>query len=57
MGDAYFGVYLWAMGSGRPRSAAELAGMLEQAGFSRVSRRPTRVPLQTSVLVAEKVSV
>jgi demethylspheroidene O-methyltransferase len=57
MGDAYFGIYLWAMGSGRPRSAAELAAMLEKAGFSRVTRCPTRVPLQTSVLVAEKVSV
>jgi len=54
MGDAYFGVYLWAMGSGRPRTAAELTEMLQAAGFSHVRRRPTRIPLQTSVLVADK---
>jgi demethylspheroidene O-methyltransferase len=54
MGDAYFGVYLWAMGSGRPRSGQELAGMLENAGFSSIKRLPTRIPLQTSVLTAEK---
>jgi demethylspheroidene O-methyltransferase len=55
MGDAYFGIYLWAMGSGRPRSAKELTGMLEKAGFSRIRRLPTRIPLQTSVLVADRV--
>jgi len=54
MGDAYFGLYLWAMGSGRPRSPQELTRMLENAGFSRVRRCPTRIPLQTSVLVAER---
>jgi demethylspheroidene O-methyltransferase len=54
MGDAYFGMYLWAMGSGRPRTAGELAGMLENAGFRRVQQLPTRIPLQTSVLVAER---
>ena len=54
MGDAYFGIYLWAMGSGRPRSAQELTGMLEKAGFSRICRPSTRIPLQTSVLIAEK---
>ena len=54
MGDAYFGMYLWAMGSGRPRTAAELAGMLEHAGFRRVQQRATRIPLQTSLLIAER---
>lgn len=54
MGDAYFGLYLWAMGSGRPRTAAELAGMLERAGFRRVQQRSTRIPLQTSLLIAER---
>jgi len=54
MGDAYFGLYLWAMGSGRPRSARELTHMLENAGFCRVQRCPTRIPLKTSVLVAER---
>lgn len=54
MGDAYFGLYLWAMGSGRPRSAQELTVMLENAGFCRIRRCPTRIPLQTSVLVGER---
>jgi demethylspheroidene O-methyltransferase len=52
MGDAYFGFYLLAMGSGRPRSAAALAGMLREAGFSRVHTPPTHTPLLTSLLVA-----
>ena len=52
MGAAYFGMYLWAMGSGRARSAAELGALLRQAGFDEVAERPTAVPLQTRVLVA-----
>jgi hypothetical protein len=28
--------------------------MLENAGFSSIKRLPTRIPLQTSVLTAEK---
>ena len=31
--DAYFGIYLLAMGSGRPRSASELSDLLRAAGF------------------------
>ena len=34
--DAYFGFYLLAMGTGRPRTAEELAALLATAGFSRV---------------------
>jgi demethylspheroidene O-methyltransferase len=49
---AYFGFYLMAMGQGRPRSARELASMLEEAGFSSVSLRRTSAPLLTRVLVA-----
>lgn len=54
MGDAYFGFYLWAMGSGRPRSAAELTAMLGHAGFAAVRRITTAQPLITSALVATK---
>ena len=54
MGDAYFGIYLWAMGSGRPRTAEELAERLQRAGFMRPVERRTRVPLQTRVLVARR---
>ncbi len=52
MGDAYFGFYLMAMGSGRSRSAERLAEMLTAAGFGDVRRVPTRIPLQTGLLVA-----
>ncbi|MFO1337382.1 MAG: methyltransferase [Burkholderiaceae bacterium] len=54
MGDAYFGLYLLAMGRGRPRSAAALTALLREAGFASVSQRPTRLPLQTGLLVACK---
>lgn len=54
MGAAYFGFYLLAMGSGRPRSEAELRGFLACAGFARVTARTTRVPLLVRVLVAER---
>jgi demethylspheroidene O-methyltransferase len=54
MGDAYFGLYLWAMGSGRPRSASELTAMIKAAGFARVDRVPTALPIITSALVATK---
>jgi demethylspheroidene O-methyltransferase len=51
-GDAYFGFYLLAMGSGRPRTAAELGGLLRAAGFGRVRSVPTRNPLVARLLVA-----
>ena len=52
MGDAYFGFYLLAMGRGRPRSAAQLQALLVAAGFDEVCAVPTRMPLQTGLLVA-----
>jgi demethylspheroidene O-methyltransferase len=52
MGDAYFGLYLQAMGSGRPRTARELGGMLRECGFERIQDRPTARPLLASVLTA-----
>lgn len=53
MGHAYFGLYLWAMGSGRPRSADELNAMLQRAGFSNSREIRTYRPLMVRVLVAE----
>lgn len=50
--DAYFSVYLHAMGSGRPRTFRELRALLRAAGFRGIRRRRTRVPLITSVVVA-----
>lgn len=52
MGDAYFGFYLLAMGQGRPRTAVRLTQMLEAAGFVRIRVLPTRMPLQTSLILA-----
>ncbi len=52
MGGAYFGFYLMAMGSGRPRSKEELTALLRAAGFPRVRRLRTRRPLLTQLLVA-----
>jgi demethylspheroidene O-methyltransferase len=52
MGAAYFGMYLMAMGSGRSRSAGELAALIERAGFDRVRERATALPLQAGLLVA-----
>lgn len=52
MGAAYFAFYLLAMGSGRARTPAELAQLLGAAGFEPPVEVPTRVPLQTGVLVA-----
>ncbi len=52
MGDAYFGFYLLAMGRGRPRSAAQLSGLLQQAGFEPARSVPTHMPLQTGLLLA-----
>lgn len=52
VGDAYFGFYLMAMGSGRPRTPAELEALLRQAGFAHIEMARTSTPLVASVLVA-----
>ncbi len=49
---AYFGLYLMAMGQGRPRSADEIGAMLEEAGFTAVRAHPTAAPLMVRVLSA-----
>ena len=54
MGDAYFGMYLLAMGSGRPRSRGEVAAMLRDAGFVRLRHPRTAMPLTASVIVARR---
>ena len=53
-GDAYFGFYLLAMGSGRPRSPREIMAMLDQAGFARTRLVPTAVPLTARSIVATR---
>ncbi len=54
MGDAYFGLYLHAMGSGRPRTADELARLLQAAGFEAPVPCRTAIPLLTRVVVARR---
>jgi len=51
-GDAYFGFYLAAMGSGRPRTADEIALLLHQAGFSRIRPSANNTPLVVRILLA-----
>jgi len=53
VGEAYFGLYLLAMGQGRPRTAAQNRSLLERAGFSRVRAPKTRRPIFCRLLVAE----
>ncbi len=53
MGEAYFGLYLWAMGSGRPRTKREYTRFLHEAGFQRVREISTRQPMVTRILLAE----
>ncbi len=53
VGEAYFGFYLLAMGSGRPRTKQELCQMLEQAGFSDCQEVKTRRPLMVRLIVAK----
>ena len=52
MGNTYFGLYLWAMRSGRPRSAQEIEAMLRAAGFRSVRRVATSQPMIASLIVA-----
>ena len=53
-GDAYFGMYLLAMGSGRPRTAGEIAALLHQAGFARSRALRTAMPLTVRLIVATR---
>jgi demethylspheroidene O-methyltransferase len=54
IGDAYFGFYLLAMGSGRPRTEAEFRILLVEAGFAACRAVRTRMPLLTRLIVATK---
>ncbi len=57
MADAYFGFYLMAMGRGRARTPQRLGELLREAGFDGGRLVPTRLPIQTALLVARPVVV
>lgn len=52
VGAAYFNFYFLAMGSGRPRSAAEIRRLLEQTGFAHIRRHATDQPMCASIITA-----
>jgi demethylspheroidene O-methyltransferase len=52
MGEAFFGMYLWAMGSGRARSSEEIGAMVLKAGFLRTRQVSTLQPINASVVIA-----
>lgn len=54
LADAYFHLYLLAMGSGRFRTPGELTVMLKESGFARVERIPNAMPIHTRLLLARK---
>jgi demethylspheroidene O-methyltransferase len=53
VGDAYFGFYLLAMGSGRARRPEEFGAMLMEAGFLSWRSLATSQPLVTGVIMAK----
>jgi demethylspheroidene O-methyltransferase len=57
MGAAYFGLYLTAMGQGKPRSKQALAAMLQKAGFTAVREISSAQPVLVRLLVARKTPV
>lgn len=52
--DAYFSIYLLAMGQGRPRSARELRGLLRAAGFVRMRGSAPLMPVVARAIRAAK---
>ena len=54
MGEAYFGLYLQAMGTGRPRTIAEITAMLCSAGFASVRPVKSAIPLTASIIIAQR---
>lgn len=53
-GDAYFGFYTLAMGSGQPRSPERHRDLLSEAGFTAIRHIRTRQPFITSVISAKR---
>ena len=54
--DAYFNMYLLAMGSGQPRQFAQLSQMLAKVGFQRIRERRTATPAMVRVLTCQRTT-
>ncbi|MEM8970445.1 MAG: methyltransferase [Pseudomonadota bacterium] len=54
LSDAYFGLYLMAMGRGRTRTADHIRELLGNSGFTNQKLLRTRRPLMTQVIIANK---
>jgi demethylspheroidene O-methyltransferase len=55
IGAAYFGMYLMAMGNGRPRSETELRRLLHEAGFTAIEIRRGQHVLGTGIVTARGI--
>lgn len=55
IGDAYFGLYLLAMGSGRPRTPLEIENMLRMQVFDPVRLLPTARPILARLIAAKRM--
>lgn len=55
-GDAYFALYTLAMGTGKARSADEIAALCAQAGFVDIQKLAARRPFVTRCVTAVKKS-
>lgn len=53
-GDAYFALYTMAMGTGKARSAQQIAQMCRAAGFGAIRMPTARRPFVTSCVIATK---
>lgn len=52
IGDAYFGFYLWAVGTGRARHPAEIENLLRRAGFGTIRQVATSQKILTGLITA-----
>lgn len=53
MSEAYFGMYLLAMGKGVPRSHKNIFSLLKGAGFSSIRSLKVTLPIQTGLIIAK----
>jgi len=56
IGATYFGLYLWAMGSGRPRTATEIKDFLAKAGFNDLKEHSSPLPTLVRVITGIKTN-